>query len=52
MKKTKAGHLIDLTNSSTGSKMGIEINTSPEAFVKAIGKHRFWEREKTKKVKD
>ncbi len=52
LKKIKAGHLIDLTNSSTGSKMGIEINTSPEAFVKAIGKHRFWEREKTKKVKE
>lgn len=52
LKTSKARPFIDLTNSASGSKMGIEINSSPEAFVKAIGHHRFWEREKTKKVEE
>ncbi len=34
----------------TSEQMGIIIDKSPDAFINAIAQHRFWEREKIRKV--
>ena len=34
----------------TSEQMGIIIDKSPNAFINAIAQHRFWEREKIRKV--
>lgn len=46
LKKTRVARWLDLSKSDSGSKMGVLTDSSPDEFVKAMGQHRFWEREK------
>lgn len=45
LKHSKVAKKVNLEDLS-GKKLGILTDTTPEAFIQALGRHRFWNREK------